>query len=85
MTLIASLLFGFLFGHYASDRTKAFRLFVPVWMAVLIIQTVLMVSLPGKDTVDVAYVILQTAFLAVGIGAVALGAKTHKPRQTTAV
>ena len=81
MTLIASLLFGFVFGHYASDRAKAFRLFVPVWLTVLVIQTVLMVSLPGKDTVDLAYVILQTAFFVVGVGAVALGVKTHKPRR----
>ena len=81
MTLIAGLVLGFGFGHFASSRTRAFQLFIPTWLAVLVVQTILMVTLPGKDNnVDVAYVILQLVFLAIGVGALLLGVKTHKPR-----
>ena len=85
MTLIAGLVLGFGFGHFASNRKRALQLFVPAWLAVLVVQTILMVTLPGKDNdVDVAYVILQVLFVAIGVGALMLGVKTHKPRHAAA-
>jgi hypothetical protein len=71
VTAIAAVFGGLLIGFLVTDRRTAYLIWVPVWVAVLTFQTIVLETTEGG--VDWGYPFVQIAIFGVGLAAVWFG------------